>query len=87
MLHSGEKLSMKNNKGNIEKICRVDLSFLCTALFLKMIYPAMKFQVDTSNTFLDMRRTKLSDGKTDGQTFQKCGLVCFFFDLYVSFLP
>jgi hypothetical protein len=28
----------------------------------------MKFQVDTSNTFRDMLRTKMSYGRTDGRT-------------------
>jgi hypothetical protein len=28
----------------------------------------MKFQVDNSNTFRDMLRTKMSDGRTDGRT-------------------
>jgi hypothetical protein len=40
--------------------------FLCTVLLLNMIYQPMKFQVDTSNTFWDMLRTKMSDGRTDG---------------------
>jgi hypothetical protein len=33
-----------------------------------MIYPPMKFQVDTSNTFWDILRTKMSDGRTYGRT-------------------
>jgi hypothetical protein len=44
------------------------LSFLCAAL-LNEIYPLMKFQVDTSNTFWDMLRTKMWNRQTDeGQT-------------------
>jgi hypothetical protein len=36
----------------------VALSFLCDALLLNEIYPTVKFQVDTSNTFWDKLRTK-----------------------------
>jgi hypothetical protein len=41
----------KKQRAISEKLCRVELSFFCTALILNMIYPPMKFQVDTSNTF------------------------------------
>jgi hypothetical protein len=50
-LCSGQKIILKNNRAITEKLCRVELSFLCTALFLNEIYAPMKFQVDTSNTF------------------------------------
>jgi hypothetical protein len=44
----------------------VELSFMCTVLLLNEVYPPMKFQVDTSNSFLDILRTKMSEGRTDG---------------------
>jgi hypothetical protein len=38
----------KSQRAITEKLCRVDLSFLCTAFLLNLIYPPMKFQVDIS---------------------------------------
>ena len=38
------------------------------ARLLNEIYPLVKFEVDISNTFGDMLRTKMWDGRTDGMT-------------------
>jgi hypothetical protein len=51
-LCSGQKESLKNNTKPItQKIIKGRVTILCTALLLNEIYPPMKFQVDTSNTF------------------------------------
>jgi hypothetical protein len=34
-----------------KQLCRVELSFLFTALLLNEVYPPVKFKVDNSNTF------------------------------------
>jgi hypothetical protein len=49
---------LKITKGDNWKIMQGRLSFLCATLLLKEIYPPMKFQVDTSNTFWDKLLTK-----------------------------
>jgi hypothetical protein len=42
-LCSGQKLILKNKKWAItQKLCRIELSFLCTALLLNEIHPPMK---------------------------------------------
>jgi hypothetical protein len=44
-------MAEKKQRAITEKIMQGRLSFLCTAPLLSKIYPPMKFQVDTSNTF------------------------------------
>jgi hypothetical protein len=68
------------------KKCWVELSFLSTALLLNMIYPPMKFQVDTSNTFWDMLRTKMWDRWTDGHTHKMILMWLFFVRSFWPFL-
>jgi hypothetical protein len=59
---------LKITKGNNSKIMQGRVIILvCTAL-LNEIHAPMKFQVDTSNTFWDMLRTKMSDGRSNGRT-------------------
>jgi hypothetical protein len=36
----------KQQRAITEKVCRVELSFLCAALLLNEIYPPMEFHVD-----------------------------------------
>jgi hypothetical protein len=38
----------KSQRAITEKLCRIELSFLCTAFLLNLIYPPIKVQVDIS---------------------------------------
>jgi hypothetical protein len=49
-----------------QKLCRVELLFLCAALLLNDIYPPMKFQVDISKAFLVMLLTKIKHENNKG---------------------
>ena len=49
-----KNLVWKITKGNNWKIMHARLSLLCAALLLNEVYPPMKFQGVTSNTFWDM---------------------------------
>ena len=51
------KPSMKTTKGSNSKIIRHRILFLCIALHLYQIYPPVKFQVSSLNTFGLMLRT------------------------------
>ena len=52
------KMYEKFQRAIIQKLWKQKWWFLCTALFLNEIYLPMKFQVDTSYTFLNMARTR-----------------------------
>jgi hypothetical protein len=68
MLHSGKKLRFeKKQRAIIKKICRVELSFLCTALFLYMIYPPMKFIKLIPQILFEICSGQNCDGRTAGQ--------------------
>ena len=64
-----DKNSRKKNvqRAMTSEILKIEQWFLYTAHLLNEIYPLVKFEVDISNTFGDMLRTKMWDGRMDGR--------------------
>ena len=63
------KIPEKKNvqRAMTSEILKIEQWFLYTAHLLNEIYPLVKFEVDISNTFGDMLRTKMWDGRMDGR--------------------